>query len=223
MSDARKTRSGGARGSSLLAAGGLQVLLCLAPLACSGPKPEGQPGSGEASPVGIIPSPGAVPSPDLAAPTPDPEVQKTWEGLRVGRPSPEVHPPAPPVDPRLPPDVARALPRTPDGRPIIAQGGGVALVYDETLDDPIARWGQCLGRVTACFKTNRQLGGCVDLIEVCPTNRGGRNCCPRACLDQYNGLRAGGMAEREAMAASFVKGDCVEGLKEQREAAQTRH
>ena len=196
---------------------GLQVLSCLAAFACSGPKPP------EARRAADLPSPVAMGSPNLPVPTPDPEVQKAWEALRVGPPSPEARPPAPPQDTRMPADLAAALPKTPDGRPIIAQGGGVALVYDETLDDPIARWGQCVGRVSACHETNRgQLGGCVDLIPVCSTNRGGPNCCPRACIDQYKSLLTGGMAEREAIHASFLKGECVEGFKAQRDAAKSQ-
>lgn len=119
-----------------------------------------------------------------------------------------------------------ALPKDDGGLPILlttpvmSPGVGVELVYDPTLDDAVARWGECLSRVAACYRTNDgKLGGCADFIEPCADNTGGTGCCPPACLAAYRDLINRGVSEREAIDQSFVAGDCVQGFREQVEEA----
>src|SRR5262245_37495805 len=70
-------------------------------------------------------------------------------------------PPAAPVSRWLPPELAVGLPRTDKGLPILVStratlppGKSLVLAYDQSLDDPITRWGECVGRVSACYRTN---------------------------------------------------------------------
>lgn len=129
------------------------------------------------------------------------------------------NPPPPPLPRNLPPEVFEGSRRTDGGLPIIAtsyfDGFELQLAYDETVDDPLARRGQCLDRVAACYRANRgKLGDCVDLIEVCPDPAGGHGCCPQACIDEYHAHRKT-QDEQAAVAASFVAGGCIPGFREQ--------
>ena len=122
----------------------------------------------------------------------------------------------PPPSRDLPADVAKALPRDSQGRPIIIGQGGTALVYDKAVDDPISRWGACLSRVSALKKANPGPGRfahCVALIDVCASDEGGAACCPQACIDKFEQQQAGGLSEKEAMNKSFVEGSCLKGFK----------
>lgn len=131
-------------------------------------------------------------------------------------------PPAPATPAAMPSALEDALPKTDDGLPIVVQTGAglpsglsLALAYDATLADPIALWGQCLSRVTACYRTNEgPITGCVDLIEVCADDAGGEGCCPRACLDRFHELRDGGTGEDDAVNGSFLEGSCIPGFVE---------
>jgi hypothetical protein len=128
--------------------------------------------------------------------------------------------PPPPALPRnLPPEAFEGGRRSDDGLPIIAtadfDGLELQLVYDEAIDDPLSLRGQCLDRVAACYRANHgELGGCVDLIEVCPDPAGGHGCCPQACIDAYHAHRKT-LDEQAAVEASFVAGDCIPGFREQ--------
>jgi hypothetical protein len=133
-------------------------------------------------------------------------------------------PPAPPLSGKLDPALESELPRTPDGKPVHYAVNGqnvgprmlLVLAYDEKLDDPTARWGECLSRVVACYKTNEgPIAACVKSIERCSDDAGGKQCCPRACLDQFNALVASGKDEDTALRSSIVAGGCVKGFAEQ--------
>jgi hypothetical protein len=125
-------------------------------------------------------------------------------------------PPPPNLD--LPPDVESALPHTEAGLPVLMSltadmppGLALALAYDAKNDDPVARWGSCLGRVGACYRTNGGwLGGCVDSIPTCDDPNGGRGCCPSACIKAFkDALAANGNDEDKAVEASFLAGGCI--------------
>lgn len=144
----------------------------------------------------------------------------------AGPPRP-ARPPTPPLDTRMPEQLLPALPRKDGGTdggglPILLHAtgatGGLALAYDDTLDDPTRRWGHCLGRVQSCYQANfdRPMAGCVDLIERCATNLGGRGCCPPACIQAFKDRLAAGATEDRAVDESFVRGTCVEGFVERR-------
>ena len=131
---------------------------------------------------------------------------------RRGRPTPP--------DREIPPPVASALPKDAQGRPILIESGGVGLVYDSKLDDPITRWGACLSLVADAHKPSKRGTPWIDLIKPCPTNAGGKDCCPPECIEKFKKERAGGSSDRDAMARSFVEGSCVEGLAQLRSRAQ---
>lgn len=126
--------------------------------------------------------------------------------------------PLPPLPRDLPDAAFASYPHDDAGLPILMastfDGYGLELVYDQELDDPITRWGECLDRVASCLATNRgRLGSCVDRIEICDAGDS-RGCCPRSCIDAYQRERTG-KDEREAVLASFVAGRCIEGLEAQ--------
>ena len=138
---------------------------------------------------------------------------------------PGVQPPGPPTPRALPAELEAALPRTDDGRPILLASAGsgpeaadVQLVYDEDADDPITRWGQCLGRVVSCYEANDggPIAGCLAVVERCASGDGGEGCCPSACLDELASAIAGGMPEDEAVDTILVEGACVPGVAELR-------
>jgi hypothetical protein len=140
----------------------------------------------------------------------------------------EARPPTPPPPRGLPPELAEALPRTDAGLPIlltvplqVAPGFDLQLVYDESLDDPLARWDECLGRVVACAEANagHPIDGCIGFIEPCADDTGGQACCPPACIAAYHERRSAGDEEEQALLASFFAGDCVAGLRAQLDAA----
>jgi hypothetical protein len=134
--------------------------------------------------------------------------------------------PSPVESTDLPDDLEEALERTDGGLPIlitsppIVTGVAVDIAYDETLDDPITRWGECLARVTGCYDTNAgRLGGCVDMIEICADEPGGKGCCPKGCISAYKAARDD-MDEDTAVRASFVLGDCIPGFAALRDEAE---
>lgn len=139
----------------------------------------------------------------------------------------EPQPPAPPLPRDLPPEVIASFPQNDRGQPILhstrfAGEGSLRLVYDRDLDDPLARWGQCLGRVVACYRTNEgPIDGCIELIERCADDRGGEGCCPAQCIDEFRAKNSSGASEKEAIDASFVHGGCIRGFREQIAAIET--
>lgn len=135
-------------------------------------------------------------------------------------------PPGPPTPRALPAEVETALAHTDDGRTILLstgaagpEGTDIQLVYDEDAEDPITRWGQCLGRVVACYEANEggPIAGCMTLVERCASDDGGEGCCPGPCLDAFAAAIAGGMEEDAAVDTILVGGDCVPGLTALRE------
>jgi hypothetical protein len=136
-------------------------------------------------------------------------------------------PPAAPVDGAFPLDFIGAPPRTDSGAVILIQsnatlGGGLSLVlaYDETLDDPITRWADCLGRVNACYQSNcGAIAGCVDAIPRCASANGGPGCCPSACIEAFHAALDGGTDEPTALTRSFLAGECIPGFSAMRATA----
>ncbi|MBL8917570.1 MAG: hypothetical protein JNJ54_01805 [Myxococcaceae bacterium] len=131
--------------------------------------------------------------------------------------------PAPPaVRAVLPPALAASLPRTDGGLPILYSNPGegratFALVFDESLDDPIARWGECVDRVVACFRVNPSapVAPCVAQLERCTDASGGRGCCPARCLDEFASATSRGVAALDALDETVLEGTCVEGFRAQ--------
>lgn len=129
-----------------------------------------------------------------------------------------LNPPLPPTGTKLPPKLADELPKDKRGRPILLELPGpenakAQLIYDETLDDPITRWSECLGRVLSCAKANQGIiGQCINYIEVCKDDKGGKGCCPRPCIEKHKQLLAEGLTEAEALDQGILRGDCVPGF-----------
>jgi len=137
--------------------------------------------------------------------------------------TPASNPPPPPVPATLPPDLAAALPKTDAGLPILLStpamlpgGMRIALVFDESLDDPLTRWSECVARGVSCYEVNRDrpIAGCIALIERCADDTGGKGCCPARCLDDFERLLHSGRSESQAFDESIMAGDCVAGYSE---------
>lgn len=130
---------------------------------------------------------------------------------------------APPAVPAtLPADLVAALPKTDAGLPILFSNPGegratFALVFDESLDDPIARWSECVDRVVACFQVNptAPVAPCVARLERCRDARGGRGCCPPRCLDDFATASSRGVSAIDALDQVILEGSCVEGFRAQ--------
>ncbi len=129
------------------------------------------------------------------------------------------NPPAPPP-PELPAEIKQQMPHSRDGLPLLSfvnwDGDHyIGIAYDAKLDDPLARWASCLGRVGACYETNSgPVAGCIDNFRfpVCATDAGGKHCCPPACVRAFKQQLSTGVDEDTAIDRSFVNGDCVAGL-----------
>jgi len=136
----------------------------------------------------------------------------------------EPQPPTPPPPAHV--DAADlVLPTDADGDPALAEvpAGGphsVRAVYDDTVDDPLRRWAECLDRVAACYHVNEgRVDGCVDFIELCDDSAGGYGCCPSGCIEDFQSARARGLSEDDAVDQSFMTGACIPGFQEQLAAA----
>ena len=160
-----------------------------------------------------------------ASPAPQPPREDAGHDART---TTGANPPGPPTPRELDPDVASALPRTDDGLPILISTGTpgpdgyqLSLAYDATRDDPVSRWTQCLGRVTACYHANpgAPILGCLTLVERCDGASGGFGCCPTACIEAVNDAVSSGMSEADAIDSVLLAGDCVEGFAAVRDAA----
>jgi hypothetical protein len=131
--------------------------------------------------------------------------------------------------PAIPRSVAAELPHTPDGVPIVlgapATGLGDAelqLTVDDTLDDPLARWGQCVDLVTSCYRAHAgglTMSECIDHMPPCADDAGGAACCPPACIADFRSRIGAGTSPDDAVEQTLVAGTCVGGLSEQLAAA----
>lgn len=153
--------------------------------------------------------------------------EDTQVAMADSAPLPEL-PPLPPLErretsrPELEPPAAviEGAKRTEDGLPIIAESSGgaisVTIAYDSRLDDPVARWGDCLSLVVRCRQqTEGAILPCVDAILRC-TGNGGEACCPDACLAPFVARLRAGEDELAAFEATVLAGDCMPGLSELR-------
>ncbi len=130
----------------------------------------------------------------------------------------DANPPAePPPDDRLD-EVLAGLPTTDDGLPILSSvhafGSRVEIVHDGTKDDAISRWGQCVSRVADCHRSNpgARIAGCIEQIERCPDDTGGRDCCPPRCIQEFLDRYGETGDEEGAIEATILAGTCVEGF-----------
>lgn len=122
----------------------------------------------------------------------------------------------------LPPALVASLPKTDGGLPILHANPGegratFALVFDESLDDPIARWSECVDRVVTCFRLNPSapVEPCVARLERCPDGRGGQGCCPARCLDGFATATSRGVSALDALDQVILEGSCVDGFRAQ--------
>ena len=134
--------------------------------------------------------------------------------------------PLPTTSTAIPPELGAGLGQTPRGFPILVEttaglppGLALAIAYNANADDAVARYGECLSRLSACYAKNHGvIGDCFDdtgdgpaLIQPCADDTGGKGCCAPACISQYREL-LGREGEDKAVTDSFFLGDCLVGF-----------
>lgn len=122
----------------------------------------------------------------------------------------------------LPSSLASTLRRTDGGLPVFATSGAglpagvsVSLVYDQTRDDPVTRWAECVSLVRGCLTSRPDAGSpvpCVRALRRCATNAGGDQCCPASCLAAFDTALAADAGFADALAQSLLDGRCVDGF-----------
>jgi hypothetical protein len=132
------------------------------------------------------------------------------------------------------PSIDDQLMHTPEGLPVLtAVPNGewaMALVYDPSLKDPITDWGSCLELFRGCYHAAfldagrldasdddggaPSIAGCVAALPVCAggPQQGGDDCCPKQCLDDFQGMVASGATENDSANATVLQGNCIAGF-----------
>lgn len=113
------------------------------------------------------------------------------------------------------------LPATDDGKPVLENYGGMLLVMDETLADPITAQGDCMSLVSHCIEprntpNGRTLDACFASVPICKTQQPwgeSEPCCSEACRDLYRTLRERNFADTEAFERT-IDTNCFPGVKE---------
>lgn len=116
--------------------------------------------------------------------------------------------------------LVEALPKDDQGRPILSQNGGAALVLEKQGSRrPTNVLAGCGNWVTRCLKVGeRSLDQCFVSVPTCKSADGlsdTQQCCPAACLPSYEGFRRSGQPEMSAFnSALFGKPSCVPGVRD---------
>jgi len=115
-------------------------------------------------------------------------------------------PPLPKVD-------HSGLPRDAQGRPILSQQGGAAIVLEKRDKlGPTNVLAACASLVTRCFQPGvRELDDCFLSAPRCATSRpweetAYKPCCPEACWRQYDARRKAGATPQRALDLALFGG-----------------
>jgi hypothetical protein len=110
----------------------------------------------------------------------------------------------------------RALDAALRGPLSLVQIAGVHLELNPSLHDPITAFGACADLVTHCYNPpSLSLDQCVAGARVCETTTPWNEpaCCPVACRDGYQLLRAEGIAPMSAFERVYLEGGtCMPGV-----------
>jgi hypothetical protein len=72
--------------------------------------------------------------------------------------------------------------------------GGLRVMLDPLVDDPVAQWGDCVGEVVACLSEGGEPRPCVA----------GAGLCPSSCVALYD-REAGAFADRDELLDAFER------------------
>lgn len=113
-----------------------------------------------------------------------------------------------------------ALPKDGEGRPILMSGPSalgpgttVRLVWQDAVDDPIARFAACLDLALSCQSGAEFDRPCVDAIPACTDDTGGLDCCAPACLTDFQQRVSSGWSGTNAI-TQLLRTDCQQGYRE---------
>lgn len=99
------------------------------------------------------------------------------------------------------------IPRTVDGRPILAASSKGQLVYNPDLNDALVGLGRCVTWLAACLEPGtREMDDCVRSVPQCQGAQPWVErsyCCPAACYTTYAEARRGGLSEPDALKATY--------------------
>lgn len=104
------------------------------------------------------------------------------------------------------------LPIDAQGRPILSQSGGAAIVLDKRPLGPTNVLAACSSMVTRCVKPGvRELDDCFASAPRCASARPWEDpayqpCCPEACWRQYDARRKAGAAPMAALDQALFGG-----------------
>ena len=144
------------------------------------------------------------------APVPVPAARPAAESAPAAqpyrRPQPVVVPPLPEAD-------LSGLPKDAQGRPVLSQSGGAALVLDKPAKlQPVNVLAACSALVTRCYKPGeRELDACFMSVPRCASAKPWDDpaytpCCPAQCWQQYEARRIAGMPSQAALHATLFGG-----------------
>ena len=120
--------------------------------------------------------------------------------------------------PADPVELAPELPVTDEGQPVMPMPGGIDLVLDFDLRDPIRSGIECAEMIGTCFESGlRNYAGCFANAPKCATDEPWANgetyCCADACEGAYQALRESGMRASEAFVeAIYGEPSCMPGV-----------
>jgi Domain of unknown function (DUF4124) len=161
-----------------------------------------KPGEAVVGPAMTAPAaPQAQPvAPSAPSPVIGPRAEKP---VPYKRPQPVVVPPLPNVDLSGPAKDAQ-------GRPIMAQSGGAAIVLEKGKLRPTNVLAACSALVTRCYKPGeREMDACFMSAPACSSERpwddpaGYKPCCPPQCWKQYEAKRIVGVSPMAAFDATL--------------------
>jgi|MudIll2142460700_1097286.scaffolds.fasta_scaffold07471_3 hypothetical protein len=123
------------------------------------------------------------------------------------RPQPVVVPPLPDVD-------LSGLAKDSQGRPVLAQSGGTALVLEKQVKlRPVNVLAACSSLVTRCYKPGeRELDACFMSVPRCTSAQpwddpAYKPCCPAQCWNEYEAKRIAGVSPQAALHATLFGGE----------------
>ena len=120
-------------------------------------------------------------------------------------------------------DLARALPKDAEGRPILTTVEGTALTIGPKRVDAIGAAAACRDLKNGCVQATKQPDVCIDTVKRCTSTTPwleNDDCCPVACVDAYKEQRRLGAEPVAANAAVFGSThECFPGLQERIRAA----
>jgi hypothetical protein len=116
------------------------------------------------------------------------------------------------------PDFSKLGMEIKNGMPVLLAMPGIEFRYNRDLTDPITAMAACTTLINGCLSPpTRGLDECFAAVPRCTTDKPweeARSCCPNACAERYQALRAEGHTALDAyQSLLFNKDRCMPGLR----------